>query len=74
MALSTAVGTLQFTAGAVVVERALGTLGQIPAISFWRGRCGWSGGSMDRHNLLVLGGGLSFLALFLIPSLPLSIR
>ena len=74
MALPTAVGTLQFTAGAVVVERALGTLGQIPTISFWRCRSGWSSGNMDRHNLLVLGGGLSFLAFLLIPSLPLSVR
>ena len=74
MALPAAVGTLQFTAGAVVVERALGTLGQIPTISLWRCRSGWSSGSMDRHDLLVLEGGLSFLAFLLIPSLPLFVR
>ena len=74
MAFPDAVGALQFTAGAVVVERTFGTFGQIPTVSFWRGRCGCSGGSMDRHDLLVLGGGLSFLAFLLIRTLPLFVR
>ena len=77
MALSSAVGTLQFTARTVVVKRALGTLRQVSTVSLrwgWSSWCGWGGGSMDRHNLLILGGGLSFLAFLLIPSFPFSIR
>ena len=71
MALPAAVGAMQFTAGAVVMEGALGALGQVPNISFGWCRGSRSGGSMDSHNLLVFGGGLSFLALLLIPMLPL---
>ena len=68
MALPVAVGAVQFTAGAVVME---GALGQVPNIGFCWYRGSRSGGSMDSHDLLVFGGGLSFLALLLIPTLPL---
>ena len=53
MALPAAVGALQFTAGAVVMEGALGALGQVPNIGFCWCRGSRSGGSMDSHDLLV---------------------